>query len=116
MAELFIDLDERFVDETEFDFDKLTDDPHGFINLLCEIKDEWLVYNDQKLLSMDEIKTYGKTERANYFALYIRRSKTGIDHFEISEDDVPIYDRTQPIIINDVELTDGWFCVSLISP
>lgn len=117
-AKLCIDLDERFDSDSdsEHSFLKLAGD-YGIINLEGKIIDNWYYYNNQKVISLDEIKPYAKIQLNqkdndgvfDYWWLFITKKQDDKIH-EIQKDETRVYYRSEPITIDGIDLIDGHFC------
>jgi len=110
---LYIDLDARFDDDaSEMPFVTLSYGENGFIALECEIVDGWIVFEDQKVFLIDEIKDHARSTESNYYSMYVSFDEdSGIDKSD--DDNDRAYYRKDPIIINGIDLGSGWYCFQL---
>jgi hypothetical protein len=101
----YADLDSRFDDNaSEMEFIKLTYGENGFIALECEIEDGWIVFENQKILSLEEIKPY-ECSTPNYYSMYIQHS--------IGNEKEDVYYRKENVVVDGIILGSGWYSIKL---
>jgi len=84
------------------EFIKLSYGENGFIALECKIEDEWIIFEKQKIFSLEEIKPYERSERG-YYSMYI----------SVDDKKEGVYYRKNPVIINGIILGSGWYSIDL---